>query len=178
MSLVNDLLKFTSSDTQICWIFFAEKNVSSFCSVQKLLTFFQQNNVRILYIKSAITVNEMIFNEPVKLTTLWTNRPWLLSFSFCYVCAIFVIVCLLFLLVSLVGIILWTRGKKRIPLRMDAFSKGRQTIFKDLPYQKVYNRNKRLRRFASCSLAVMFEDYSSSFFFIFACFIWRPQSVV
>ena len=31
-SLVNDSLKFTSSDTQICWTFLLKKNVSSFCS--------------------------------------------------------------------------------------------------------------------------------------------------
>ena len=37
--------------------FFAEKNVSSFCSA-------------ILYIESAKTVNEMTLNELVKLTTL------------------------------------------------------------------------------------------------------------
>ena len=41
-SLVNDLLKFTSSDTQIYWNFLL-KNVSSF-ALQKLLTFFQQKN--------------------------------------------------------------------------------------------------------------------------------------
>ena len=39
-SLVNDSLKFTSSDTQICWIFFAEKMWVA--AVQKLFTFFQQ----------------------------------------------------------------------------------------------------------------------------------------
>ena len=43
---------------------FAEK-------MQKLLTFFQQKkNIRILYIESAKTVNEMTLNELVKLTTL------------------------------------------------------------------------------------------------------------
>ena len=40
-SLVNNSLKFTSSDTQICWNFFAEKMWVAF-AVQKLLTFFQQ----------------------------------------------------------------------------------------------------------------------------------------
>ena len=51
MSLVNDSLKFTSSDTQICW------------------------NIRILCIESAKTVNEMTLNELVKLMTLWTTGP-------------------------------------------------------------------------------------------------------
>ena len=56
MSLVNDSLKFTSSDTQICWNFSAK-------------------NIRILYIESAKTVNEKTLNELVKLTTLWTTGP-------------------------------------------------------------------------------------------------------
>ena len=56
MSLVNDSLKFASSDTQICWNFLLKKNVSSFSH------FFQQNNIRILYIESAKTVNEMTHN--------------------------------------------------------------------------------------------------------------------
>ena len=56
MSLVNDSLKFTSSDTQIYFIFFSKK-------------------IRMLYIESAKTVNEMILNELVKLTTLWTTGP-------------------------------------------------------------------------------------------------------
>ena len=33
-------------------------------------------NIRILYIESAKTVNEMTINELVKLTTLWTTGPW------------------------------------------------------------------------------------------------------
>ena len=51
---------------------FAEKNVSSFFAVQKLLTFFQQkiSEYCILYIESTKTVNEMTLNEFVKLTTL------------------------------------------------------------------------------------------------------------
>ena len=49
------------------WVAFAE---------QKLLTFFQQKNTRILCIESAKTVNEMTLNELVKLTTLWTTGPW------------------------------------------------------------------------------------------------------
>ena len=44
-------------------------------AVQKLLTFFQQKNIRILCIESARTVNEMTLNELVKLTTLWTTGP-------------------------------------------------------------------------------------------------------
>ena len=71
MSLVNDSLKFTSRDTQICWIFLLKKNVSSFCNSH----FFSAKSIRILYIESAKTVNEMTLNELVKLTTLWTNGP-------------------------------------------------------------------------------------------------------
>ena len=55
--------------------FFAEKMWVAF-AVQKLLTFFQQKNIRILYLESAKTVNEMTLNELVKLTTLWTTGPW------------------------------------------------------------------------------------------------------
>ena len=54
--------------------FFAEKMWVAF-ALQKLLTFFQQKNIIILYIESAKTVNEMTLNELVKLTTLWTTGP-------------------------------------------------------------------------------------------------------
>ena len=54
--------------------FFAEKMWVAF-AMQKLLTFFQQKNIRILYIESAKTVNEMTLNKLVKLTTLWTTGP-------------------------------------------------------------------------------------------------------
>ena len=37
---------------------------------------FSAKNIRILYIESAKTVNEMTLNELVKLTTLWTTGPW------------------------------------------------------------------------------------------------------
>ena len=56
--------------------FFAEKMWEAF-AVQKLLTFFQQKNIKILCIESAKTVNEMTINELIKLTTLWTTGPWL-----------------------------------------------------------------------------------------------------
>ena len=49
--------------------FFAEKNVSSFCSA-KATHIFSAKNIRILYIESAKTVNEMKVNELVKLTKL------------------------------------------------------------------------------------------------------------
>ena len=49
--------------------FFAEKNVSSFCSA-KATHIFSAKNIGILYIESAKTVNEMTLNELVKLTTL------------------------------------------------------------------------------------------------------------
>ena len=74
MSLVNDSLKFTSSDTQICWNFLLKKNVSSFC-IAKATHIFSAKNIWILYIESAKTVNEMTLNELVKLTTLWTTGP-------------------------------------------------------------------------------------------------------
>ena len=49
--------------------FFAEKKVSSFCSA-KATHIFSAKNIRILYIESAETVNEMFLNELVKLTML------------------------------------------------------------------------------------------------------------
>ena len=49
--------------------FFAEKNVSSFCTA-KATHIFSAKNIRILCIESAKTVNEMTLNELVKLTTL------------------------------------------------------------------------------------------------------------
>ena len=52
-----------------CW-----KNVSSFCSA-KATHIFSAKNIKILYIESAKTVNEMTLNELVKLTTLWTTGP-------------------------------------------------------------------------------------------------------
>ena len=58
--------------------FFAEKMWVAF-AVQKLLTFFQQKNIRILCIESTKTVNEMTLNEIVKLTTLWTTGPSILQ---------------------------------------------------------------------------------------------------
>ena len=60
--------------------FFAEKMWVAF-AVQKLLTFFQQKNIRILYIKSAKTVNEMTLKELVKLMMLWTTGPSWSSFA-------------------------------------------------------------------------------------------------
>ena len=73
-SLVNDSLKFTLSGTQIFWYFFCWKNVSSFCSA-KATHILSAKNIKILYIESAKTVNEMTLNELVKLTTLWTTGP-------------------------------------------------------------------------------------------------------
>ena len=55
---------------------FRWKNVSSFCSAKAPPThIFSAKNIRILYIESAKTVNEMTLNELVKLTTLWTTGP-------------------------------------------------------------------------------------------------------
>ena len=67
-SLVNVSLKFTSSETQICWCFLLKK-------MWKATHIFSTKNIRILYIESAKTVNEMTLNELVKLTTLWTTGP-------------------------------------------------------------------------------------------------------
>ena len=53
-----------------CW-----KNVSSFC-IAKATHIFSAKNIKIMYIESAKTVNEMTLNELVKLTTLWTTGPW------------------------------------------------------------------------------------------------------
>ena len=80
--------------------FFAEKMWVAF-AVQKLLTFFQQKNIRILYIESAKTVNEMTLNELVKLTMLWTTGPWILSSVF---------LCHWWILNGLTHF--WTRGPK------------------------------------------------------------------
>ena len=59
-------------------IFFSEKMWVAF-AVQKLLTFFSAKIIRILYLESAKTVNEMTLNELVKLTMLWTTGPWILD---------------------------------------------------------------------------------------------------
>ena len=72
-SLVNDSLKFISRDTKYAEIF-CWKNVSSICNA-KATHIFSTKNIRILYIESAKTVNEMTPNELVKLTTLWTTGP-------------------------------------------------------------------------------------------------------
>ena len=57
-SLVNDLLKFTSSDMQICWNFLLKKNGVAF-AVKKLLTFFQQK------------ISEYCILNPLKQLTNW-----------------------------------------------------------------------------------------------------------
>ena len=41
---------------------------------------FSAKNIRILYIESAKTVNEMTLNELVKLTTFWTTWAWSIVF--------------------------------------------------------------------------------------------------
>ena len=53
------------------------KNVSSFCST-KATHIFSAKNIRIFYIESAKTVNEMTLNKLIKLTTFWTTGPWLI----------------------------------------------------------------------------------------------------
>ena len=63
-----------------CW-----KNVSSFCSA-KATHIFSTKNIRILYIESAKTVNEMTLNELVKLTMLWTTGPRLIWALVVWIC--------------------------------------------------------------------------------------------
>ena len=70
MSLVNNSLKFTYANMLK---FFAEKNVSSFCTSfcsAKATHIFSSKNIRILCIESAKTVNEMTLNKLVKLMTI------------------------------------------------------------------------------------------------------------
>ena len=52
-----------------CW-----KNVSIFCCA-KATHIFSAKNIRILYIESAKTVNEMTLNELINLTMFWTTGP-------------------------------------------------------------------------------------------------------
>ena len=59
-----------------CW-----KNVSSFGSA-KATHIFSAKNIRLLYIESTKTVNEMTLNELVKLTTLWTTGPWIFFYYY------------------------------------------------------------------------------------------------
>ena len=59
-----------------CW-----KNVGSFCSA-KAAHIFSAKKIRLLYIESAKTVNEMTLNELVKLTTLWTTGPRMVVLEF------------------------------------------------------------------------------------------------
>ena len=80
--LVNDSLKFTSSDMQIRWNFLLKK-------CEKLLqcksySHFFRKNIRILYTESAKTVNKMTLNELVKLTMLWTTGPRFIHNTNCY----------------------------------------------------------------------------------------------
>ena len=54
---------------------FAEKMWVAFAKATHIFT---AKNIRILYIESAKTVNEMTLNELIKLTTLWTTGPWMI----------------------------------------------------------------------------------------------------
>ena len=69
-----------------CW-----KNVSSFCSA-KATHIFSAKNIRILYIESAKTLNEITLNELVKLTTLWTTGPWLFCIGMVVWCFCFLFI--------------------------------------------------------------------------------------
>ena len=59
--------------------FFAVKMWVAFAG-QKLLTFLAKN-IRILYIESAKTVNEMTLNKLIKLKRLWTTGPRIMLLS-------------------------------------------------------------------------------------------------
>ena len=48
-------------------------------ALQKLLTFLQQKYINVFENTSAITVNEIVINELVKLTMLWTTGPSMLN---------------------------------------------------------------------------------------------------
>ena len=56
--------------------FFAEKIWVAFAKATHI---FSAKNIRIVYIESTKIVNEMTLNELVKLTTLWTTGPRMLS---------------------------------------------------------------------------------------------------
>ena len=85
MSLVNDSLNLHWVIRKYAEIFYW-KNVSSFCSA-KATHIFSAKNIRILYIESAKTGNEMTLNELVKLTTLWTIGPRCITVFFPCRCA-------------------------------------------------------------------------------------------
>ena len=73
-----------------CW-----KNVSSFCSANAT-HIFSAKNIRILYIESVKTVNEMTLNELFKQMMLWTTGPSFVTHSggvSCSGCNAFIISC-------------------------------------------------------------------------------------
>ena len=76
MSLVYDSLIVSADSIHNILIFFAEKNVSSFCCCAKATHIFSAKKIRILCIESAETINEMTLNDLVKLMTLRTTGPW------------------------------------------------------------------------------------------------------
>ena len=71
-----------------CW-----KNVSSFCSA-KATNIFSAKNIRIMYIESTKTVNEMTLNKLVKLTTLWTTGSRMYKLQLKYVVVLLVVLVL------------------------------------------------------------------------------------
>ena len=58
---------------------FAENNVSSFCICKSYSHFFSKNTCELDFVFTR-TANIITTNEFVKLTTLWTNGPWISSF--------------------------------------------------------------------------------------------------
>ena len=60
-------------------IFFAEKNVSSFCICKSYSHFLSKNTFE-LDIVFTRTVNILTTNQLFKLTMLWTTVPWLFLF--------------------------------------------------------------------------------------------------
>ena len=72
--LTNAELKFLSWNVANILIFFAEKNVSSFC-IAKASHFFCCKNINVSENTLAATSNEFVFNELFKQVKLWTTGP-------------------------------------------------------------------------------------------------------
>ena len=76
------ILKFLSWNVANTLIFFAEKNVSSFC-ITKATHIFAEKSINLFEYTLATTVNEFAINELMKLTMLWTIGPKLIMLGLC-----------------------------------------------------------------------------------------------
>ena len=114
--------------------FFAEK---MWVATAKATHIFSAKNIRIMYIESAKTVNEMTLNELVKLTTLWTTGPRLLSFT----------------QIPFWKTVFSKRKKNCSPFRIDTFSEGSKIKF-DRVWKCVTSPSKiryyRLHKYLGC----------------------------